>query len=116
MESLELANRITDIMVDKQGEDILVLDLQNVATFTDYFVLCSGTSRRQLNALQGAIREELKKGDVSLLAKNVEGDAETGWVLLDYNGVIVHLFSFDMRVFYDLEGLWKNAHVVVQIQ
>ena len=116
MESLELANRIVDIIVDKQGEDILVLDLQDVATFTDYFVLCSGTSRRQLDALQGAIREALKKDDVQLLVQSIEGEADTGWILLDYNGVIVHLFSAEMRAFYDLEGLWKNARVVVQIQ
>lgn len=116
MESLELANRITDIIVDRQGEDVLILDLQKVATFTDYFVLCSGTSRRQLSALQSAIREELKQDDVRLVAHKVEGEAETGWVLLDYNGVIVHLFSPDMRAFYDLEGLWNTARVVVQIQ
>ena len=116
MESLDLAKRITDIIVDGQGENVLVLDLQSVVTFTDYFVLCSGTSHRHLNALQATIREELKKGDVHLLAPHIEGEAETGWILLDYNGVIVHLFSADMRAFYDLEGLWKNARVVVQIQ
>ena len=60
MESLDLANRIAEIIVDKQGEDILILDLREVTTFTDYFVICSGTSRRQLDALQSALREELK--------------------------------------------------------
>jgi len=116
VESLELANRITDIIVDRQGENVLILDLHDITTFTDYFILCTGTSRRHLSALQGIIREELKKGDVRLLAQNVEGDAETGWLLLDYNSVIVHLFSADMRAFYDLEGLWNNARVIVHIQ
>ena len=61
MESLALANYITEIIVDRQGEDILLLDIQDIATFADYFIICSGTSRRQLDALQSAIREELKK-------------------------------------------------------
>ncbi len=116
MESLELANLITDVIVDKQGEDILILDLQHVTTFTDYFVICSGTSRRQLDALQSDIRQALKQHDQHIFSQSIEGDAETGWILLDYNSVIVHLFIPEMRVFYNLEELWKNARVVARIQ
>lgn len=116
MESLELANRITDVIVDKQGEDVLILDLQEVTTFTDYFVICTTTSRRQLEALQNAIREAMKQEDQKRIAMNVEGDAESGWILLDYNSVIVHLFDGDMREYYQLEELWKNARIVARIQ
>ncbi|MGC9396296.1 MAG: ribosome silencing factor [Anaerolineae bacterium] len=116
MESLELAHRIAEILVDKQGEDILILDLRAVTTFTDYFVICSGTSRRQLDALQSALREELKKTDERVLAFNVEGEADSGWILVDYNSVIVHLFDPEMRDFYRLEELWKNGRVVARIQ
>lgn len=116
MESLDLANQIAEIIVDKQGEDILILDLRGVTTFTDYFVICSGTSRRQLDALQSAVREEMKKSGQHILAHNVEGDAEAGWILLDYNSVIVHLFAPETRVFYNLEELWKNGRVVTHIQ
>ena len=116
MESLALAHRIAEIIVYKQGEDILILDLHEVTTFTDYFVICSGTSRRQLDALQSVLREELKKTDEHIMAFNVEGAAESGWILVDYNSVIVHLFDPEMRDFYRLEELWKNARVVARIQ
>lgn len=116
MESLELANRIVEIIVDKQGEDVLVLDLQEVTTFTDYFVICSGTSQRQLTALAGAISEALKQGEERVTPYHIEGEAEGGWVLMDYNSVIVHLFSPEKRDYYDLEGFWQNARVVVRIQ
>lgn len=116
MESLELANRIAEIIVDKQGEDILILDLREVTTFTDYFVICSGSSRRQLDALQSALREALKKTDEQVTPYHVEGLPDSGWVLMDYNSVIVHLFDPEVRNFYRLEELWKNGRVVARIQ
>ncbi|MGC9350086.1 MAG: ribosome silencing factor [Anaerolineae bacterium] len=116
MESLELANQIAEVMVDRLGEDVLILDLREITTFTDYFVLCTASSRRQLDALQSSIREEMKKGDERKIAMNVEGDPDSGWILIDYNSVIVHLFSPEMRDYYRLEELWKNARVVARIQ
>ncbi|MGC9467433.1 MAG: ribosome silencing factor [Anaerolineae bacterium] len=116
MESLELANRITDVIVDRQGEDVLILDLREVTTFTDYFVICTANSRRQLDALQNAIREEMKQGDDRRLARSFEGDSNSGWILIDFNSVIVHLFSEEMRDYYQLEDLWKNARVVARIK
>jgi ribosome-associated protein len=116
VESLDLAHRITDVIVDRQGADILILDLQEVTTFTDYFVICTTSSRRQMDALQSAIREEMKQGEGRQVAMNVEGDADSGWILLDYNSVIVHLFDEKMRDYYQLEDLWKNARVVAHIQ
>jgi len=116
VESLDLAHRIAEIIVDKQGENILILDLREVTTFTDYFVICSGTSRRQLDALQSALREGLKKTDEHLIPLNVEGGSDSGWVLVDFNSVIVHLFDPEMRAFYRLEELWKNGRVVARIQ
>lgn len=116
MESLELANQITEIIVDKHGENILILELIEVTTFVDYFVICSGTSRRQLDALKSSIREGLKKIEEPLLPENVEGEPDSGWILLDYGSVIVHLFDPEMRTFYRLEELWKNGNVVARIQ
>jgi ribosome-associated protein len=116
VESLDLAHRIAEIPVDKQGEDILILDLREVTTFTDYFVICSGTSRRQLDALQSALREELKKTDEGIAPFSIEGGADSGWILADYNSVIAHLFDPEMRDFYRLEDLWKNGRVVARIQ
>ncbi|HQE93424.1 MAG TPA: ribosome silencing factor [Anaerolineae bacterium] len=116
VESLELVHRITEIIVDKQGEDILILDLQAIATFADYFVICSGTSRRQLDALQSALREGLKKMEAPIMPLSVEGTPDSGWILMDYNSVIVHLFDPEVRSFYNLEELWKKGRVVVHIQ
>ena len=115
MDSLELANQITDVIVDKQGEDVLVLNLQPVTTITDYFVICSAKSQRQLDALQSSIREALKKTEEHLLPLGMEGAPESGWILLDYGGVIVHLFEHATRTFYKLEELWQNAPVVARI-
>ena len=116
MESLELANEIAQIAVDRLGEDILILDISEVTTFTDYFVICTANSRRQLDALQAAVREELKQIEDVPLPISIEGDSDGGWILLDYNGVIVHLFNPEMRAYYQLEDLWKNGRVVARIQ
>ena len=116
MESLGLTNLITDIIVDLQGEDIVVLDLHDVTTFTDYFIIASASSHRQLYAMQSQIREGLKKLEQPLMAKNVEGVSDTGWILIDYNSVIVHLFDHETRDFYQLEELWRNARIVAHIQ
>ena len=116
MESSGLANRITDVIVDLLGENVVVLDLTEVTTFTDYFIIASASSHRQLDAMQSRIREEMKKLDIPLFAKNVEGVSDTGWILIDFNSVIVHLFDHETRDYYQLEELWKNARVVARIQ
>lgn len=117
MESLELAKHIIEVIVDKQGEDILLLDLQELTTITDYFVICTGNSSRQLDALEYAIREALKKlQPEGILPSSTEGEPESGWVLLDYRGVIVHLFDQETRAYYRLEELWKASRIVTHIQ
>ena len=116
MESIDLANQITDIIVDLQGDNVLVLDLKEITTFTDYFIIASANSYRQLNAMQSRIREGMKKLDEPVLAKNVEGVSDTGWVLVDFNSVIVHLFDHETREYYQLEELWKHARIVARIQ
>lgn len=116
MEGLELANQITDIIVDKQGQNVIILDIQDVTTIADYFVICSGATRRQLDAMQSAIRAGLKSAPERVLPLNIEGTAESGWILMDYNGVIVHLFTPEVRDFYQIEELWQSGRVVTQIQ
>lgn len=116
MEGLELANQVAEVIADGLGEDILILDLTEVTTFTDYFVICTAGSRRQLDALQSSIREKMKQGDERRLAVGIEGDPDSGWILMDYNSVIVHLFDEEMRRYYALEDLWKSARVVARIQ
>lgn len=92
-----------------------MLDIAEVTVAADYFILCSGTSERQLDALQNNVREDVKKagGGVPL---HIEGTSSSGWILMDYNAVVVHLFAPELRAFYDLEDLWRAGRVVVRIQ
>jgi len=86
-----------------------------LTTLADCFVICSGTSERQLRALASGVREEVK-GRRGLLPLHVEGEPASGWVLMDYGAVIVHIFAPELRAFYDLEGLWRQGRIVVRIQ
>ncbi|NIP23438.1 MAG: ribosome silencing factor [Phycisphaerae bacterium] len=115
MEGLELAHVLVDTILDKKGSDILLLDLRDEAIFTDYFLICNGESKRQLQTLADSISEDAKaKADVKPWGK--EGEPESGWMLIDYGDLIVHLFHPDTRHYYDLEDLWQNAHVVLRMQ
>jgi len=109
-----LARRAVAILEDRQAHDIVLLDLRNSTTIADYFVIATADSERQLRAVLRALDEEL----VEAGARNPrsEGSAETGWVLLDFNDVIVHLFSPEQREFYRLERLWKQAQPIVVVQ
>jgi ribosome-associated protein len=110
-----LARQIVDTLSDHKGEDILLLDLCGLTLLTDYFVLCTGTSERQLRALANSIREAVKRTQ-EVIPRHVEGKPSSGWVLMDYGVVVVHLFAPELRVFYDLEDLWQEGRVVVRIQ
>ncbi len=104
-----------DVLTDRKGEDILLLDIHEVSVLADYFVICSGTSERQLGALRASVREEMKKA-MGIFPLRVEGKPSSGWVLMDYGSVVVHLFAPELRAFYDLEDLWREGRVVVRIQ
>jgi ribosome-associated protein len=84
-------------------------------SFTDYFVFCNGSSDRQLKSLQESVLESVKK-EFRATPWSKEGSGEAEWILLDYGDVIVHLFSPEKRAFYDLEGLWQEGKVLLQIQ
>jgi ribosome-associated protein len=99
---------------DKKGEDILLMDLQGVVPFTDYFVICSGTSDRMLKALMGAALDKVRE-DFNLKTR-VEGEALDGWILADFGDVIVHVFSVPQREYYNLESLWSEGKVLLHVQ
>jgi ribosome-associated protein len=93
---------------DKKAEDIVLLDLRGVSGFTDFFLICSGTSEPQLKAISSAMREKVREVCGSRpLAE--DGYPVSQWVVLDFGGVICHLFHGDKRGFYDLESLWSDA-------
>jgi len=103
-----------EVIADKKGEDLLLLDIRDISILADYFVIGSTTSERQARAIIEDIKQETKQAfDVRPL--NIEGEAATGWVLMDYGGVVVHLFTPEMRAYYDLEGLWRAGRVVVRM-
>ena len=92
---------------DRKALDLYVLDLKDVSSFTDFFLICSGTSTRHTQAICDAVVEQLEKLGVS--PTHVEGYAQAEWILIDYLSFVAHIFSQRARQFYDLERLWKNA-------
>lgn len=112
--ALELAHRIVDVLDEKKGEDILLLDLQGVCSFTDAFVICTAGSARTLGSLAEEVRRKLRSSE-SRRPMQVEGDAESGWILLDYGEVVLHIFSADLRAFYRLEDLWSDGRTLLHI-
>ncbi len=112
---LELAQGLVAAIADKKGEDIVLMDMRGHALFADYFVICSGTSDRQLKAITDAIVQAARK-QFRAHVRHVEGEAQSGWVLMDMDDVIVHIFTPSQRRFYNLEGLWKEAQIILQVQ
>ena len=103
MESIALAKKIMTILEEKKATDILALDISEISTLADYFILASAENSRQLDALEDAVEEGVR------LEVNKEGESSSGWILMDYRDVVVHLFTKEQREFYDLEKIWSDA-------
>lgn len=103
-----------DALEDKKGEDIVLLDIREIAIFADYFVICSGTSDRMLHALadgaEGRVLEQFK------VRARIEGSPNDGWLLVDFGDVVLHLFSPERREYYNLEELWAKAKTLLHLQ
>lgn len=95
---------------DKKAEDIVIIDIQGKATFADYFVICSGTSERQLNTLTDEIEDRFAQE--GLLVKSIEGKHGSGWVLMDFGDIIVNLFTKEMRDRYSIEKVWGDCQFI----
>lgn len=106
-EGRELAATCAHIARETKAEDLVILDVRGLASFTDYFVIMSGRSTRHVQGLAEAIEGELRAKRVS--SKHSEGLQEGLWVLLDFGDVVTHIFYHESRSFYDLEGLWHDA-------
>lgn len=110
MELLEIVKKAVGALEDKKAEDIKVIDIGEVSSIADYFIIATGSNSNQLAAMQDAVDEVMYKAGIE--AKQVEGNNNSTWILIDYNDVIVHLFSKEDRLFYDLERIWKDGKVI----
>jgi ribosome-associated protein len=108
MTSEELARTIAAYADDKKAIDIVALDLRGVLDYTDFFIVCSGNTERQVKSIHDGIQIGMKN-EHGVLPRRVEGLREAGWVLLDYLDVVVHLFTPEVRDFYSLERLWGEV-------
>jgi ribosome-associated protein len=112
--SIELARRIVELAEDKKAADIVLLDLSALTTMADCFVICSGGSERQLDAIAQGIVDGLRVEKVRPFGR--EGTAASHWVLIDFGNVIVHVFTPPERDYYDLERHWSEAKTVLRVQ
>jgi len=99
---------------EKKAEDIILLDIQKVSDFTDYFIICSGSSDRMLRSLEHAVLEDAK-AQFGIVGKN-EGIASSGWIAIDMNDIVIHLFSPEQRNYYQLEDLWQNGKLILHVK
>lgn len=112
--SRDLALRIAEVIADTPAANTIVLDIHGISPVADYFVLCSGENERQVRAIARAVTEKL--GESGIRPERVEGSAASGWILIDYGDVIVHIFEAAQRAFYRLEDLWSEAPTLLAIQ
>ena len=111
----EYARMAVDIASDGLASDIVMLDIREVSDFADYFVIMTADSNRQMRALSEEIEHGLERGGAT--RHHREGTHDSGWMLLDFGNVIVHVFGPEQREFYEIERFWSRAeHVVVRIQ
>jgi ribosome-associated protein len=111
---LELARRIVELAEDKKAADIVLLDLGGLTTMADYFVICSGGSERQLEAIASGIIGTLRDERTSPIGR--EGTSASHWVLIDFGSVIVHVFTPPERDYYGLEKHWSEARTILRVQ
>ena len=109
-----MARRVVEAASEKKAADIVLLDARGVCDFADYFVLCNGESQKQVETIREEIGHVLKKAGV--LPHHYEGTADSGWLLIDFNDVIVHIFTPQQRQNYQLDELWRQAVPIIRIQ
>ena len=109
-QSAEMVKIAAKALEDKKAEDIRVIDIREISTIADFFVIANGTNANQLAAMRDAVDEELYKAGYH--TKQVEGNQNSTWILMDYQDIIVHIFDEENRLFYDLERIWKDGKEV----
>ena len=110
----DLALRIAEILADTPASDTLVLDIHEISSVADYFIICSADNERQLRAISTQLQEKLEEQNAH--PHRTEGTPQSGWMVLDYGDSIVHVFDVDQRAFYRLELLWAEAQTLVAME
>ena len=101
---------IINALQDKKAENIQIIDIHEISTVADYFVITSGSNRSQVQALADNVEEKLAANEIR--PKNIEGYNTANWILLDYRDILIHIFDKESRGFYDLERLWRDGKLV----
>lgn len=110
MEAREIAKLACAALEDKKAGDIKVIDIHDISVIADYFILADGENQNQLQAMQDSVDEKLYAAGIT--AKQIEGNRRSTWILMDYGDIIVHIFSKEDRLFYDLERIWRDGVVL----
>lgn len=110
MDARQKAKMAIAALEDKKAEDVHVIDISEVSTLADYFIIASGTNKNQMQAMQDAVDEKLSRAGYE--TKHIEGNKNATWILMDYGDVIIHIFDKENRLFYDLERIWRDGKMV----
>ncbi len=110
MTSKELAKLACDALDDKKALEIKVINIENVSTLADYFIIANGTNHNQVQAMADNVDETL--GRAGCEPKQIEGYQNANWILMDYRDIVIHIFDEENRLFYDLERIWRDGTVV----
>ena len=107
MTSSEYCKIAVKSLEDKKAEDVKVIDIREISPIADFFIIADGMNQNQIQAMRDAVDEALYKADLKV--RQVEGNQSSTWILMDYNDIIIHIFSKEDRLFYDLERIWKDG-------
>ena len=110
MTSNEMAKIAVAALEDRKAEDVTVIDIREVSPIADFFIIASGTNQNQLQAMKDSADEALYKAGIN--AEQIEGNQSSTWILMDYKDIIIHIFSKEDRLFYDLERIWRDGRKI----
>jgi ribosome-associated protein len=110
MTSKEFCKIAVAALEDRKAEDIKVIDIREISPVADYFIIADGTNQNQIQAMRDAVDEALHKA--GLPVKQIEGNSNSTWILMDYGDIIIHIFSKEDRLFYDLERIWRDGKMI----
>lgn len=112
-DSRNAAKIAVEALKDKKAQDLRILDITNVTVIADYFIIASGSNRNQVQAMADNVEEMLGK-QAGMSPRQVEGYRDANWILMDYNDIIIHIFSEENRIFYDIERIWRDGVTVAE--